>query len=56
MGPPDIPATARLLWRSHVLAACNLHVLPPDFKLPRPPAEKDSVTLPGSPEKARWQS
>jgi predicted acylesterase/phospholipase RssA len=29
---PD--ATARLLWHSYVLAACNLHVLLPGFTLP----------------------
>jgi hypothetical protein len=41
MEPSDIPATARLRWRSYVLAACNLHMLLPGFKLPPPAAEKD---------------
>jgi predicted acylesterase/phospholipase RssA len=34
-------ATARLLWHSYVLAACNLHVLLPNFELPALPAENE---------------
>ena len=48
---PD--STTRLLWHSFVLAACNLHVLLPDFKLPPLPAEKEFRDLIGSPEKVR---
>jgi len=36
LGPGD---NARLLWHAYVLAACNLHVLLPDFGLPELPAE-----------------
>jgi hypothetical protein len=42
---PD--ANARLLWHSYVLAACNLHVLLPDFKLPPLPAEDEFRDLVG---------
>jgi predicted acylesterase/phospholipase RssA len=45
---PD--ATARLLWHSYVLAACNLHVILDGFPLPpQPPAEQEFRTLIGEP-------
>lgn len=44
---PD--ATARLLWHSYVLAACNLHVLLPNFELPPLPAENEFRDLIGEP-------
>ena len=46
LGPQD---TARLLWHSYVLAACNLHVLLPDFDLPPLPAENGFRDLIGQP-------
>ena len=39
--------TARLLWHAYVLAACNLHVLLPDCKLPPLPAEDEFRELIG---------
>ena len=39
--------TARLLWHSYVLAACNLHVLLPGFRLPPLPAEDEFRDLVG---------
>lgn len=44
---PD--ATARLLWHSYVLAACNLHVLLPNFDLPPLPGENEFRDLIGQP-------
>jgi hypothetical protein len=41
--------TARLLWHGYVLAACNLHVLLPDFELPSLPAEDEFRELIGQP-------
>ena len=41
--------TARLLWHGYVLAACNLHVLLPDFKLPSLPSEDEFRELIGQP-------
>lgn len=41
--------TARLLWHSYVLAACNLHVLLPGFELPRLPTEDEFRELIGEP-------
>jgi len=38
-----------LLWHGYVLAACNLHVLLPDFKLPSLPAEDEFRELIGQP-------
>lgn len=46
LGPGD---TARLLWHAYVLAACNLHVLLPDFGLPELPAEDQFRGLIGPP-------
>ena len=41
--------TARLLWHAYVLAACNLHVLLPDFKLPPLPTQDEFRELVGRP-------
>jgi hypothetical protein len=41
--------TARLLWHAYVLAACNLHVLLPDFKLPPLPTQDEFRELVGQP-------
>jgi hypothetical protein len=46
LGPGD---TARLLWHAYVLAACNLHVLLPDFGLPELPGEDQFRGLIGPP-------
>jgi Patatin-like phospholipase len=46
LGPDD---TARLLWHAYVLAACNLHVLLPDFGLPELPGEDQFRGLIGPP-------